>query len=61
MLNQHQLEEKNIPNYQVTQYSNLMLTSDITTPPFNGFVGGVIAFEVAHENDTKDTELYCGR
>lgn len=32
---------------RVPQYSNLTLTSNITTPPFNGVAGGVIAFNVS--------------
>ncbi|MBW1658686.1 hypothetical protein GSY47_25165, partial [Flavobacterium quisquiliarum] len=32
---------------RVPQYSNLTLTATITTPPFNGAVGGVIAFNVS--------------
>ncbi|WP_420259953.1 beta strand repeat-containing protein, partial [Flavobacterium sinopsychrotolerans] len=32
---------------RVPQYSNLTLTSNITTPPFNGSTGGVIAFNVS--------------
>ncbi|OXA92965.1 hypothetical protein B0A62_14100, partial [Flavobacterium hydatis] len=32
---------------RVPQYSNLKLNSDITTPPFNGIAGGVIAFNVS--------------
>ncbi|MCV9934059.1 hypothetical protein OIU80_17395, partial [Flavobacterium sp. LS1R47] len=32
---------------RVPQYSNLTLTKDITTPPFNGIAGGVIAFNVS--------------
>ncbi|MFD2907881.1 beta strand repeat-containing protein, partial [Flavobacterium ardleyense] len=32
---------------RVPQYSNLTLTTDITTPPFNGTTGGVIAFNVS--------------
>ncbi|MFG4001335.1 Ig-like domain-containing protein, partial [Flavobacterium aquidurense] len=32
---------------RVPQYSNLTLKSDITTPPFNGVAGGVIAFNVS--------------
>ncbi|MEA9415909.1 HYR domain-containing protein, partial [Flavobacterium sp. PL02] len=32
---------------RVPQYSNLKLTSKITTPPFNGIAGGVIAFNVS--------------
>ncbi|MFH6987050.1 hypothetical protein ACHRVW_04820, partial [Flavobacterium collinsii] len=32
---------------RVPQYSNLTLTSSITTPPFNGVAGGVIAFNVS--------------
>ncbi len=32
---------------RVPQYSNLTLTSDITTVPYNGRAGGVIAFDVA--------------
>ncbi len=32
---------------RVPQFSNLRLTANITTPPFNGRVGGIIAFDVA--------------
>jgi len=32
---------------RVPQYSNLVLNSNITTPPYNGSVGGIIAFDVA--------------
>lgn len=32
---------------RVPQYSNLTLTKDIKTPPFNGKAGGIIAFDVA--------------
>ncbi|TKC01081.1 hypothetical protein FA046_05225, partial [Pedobacter cryophilus] len=32
---------------RVPQYSNLILNSTITTPPYNGSVGGLIAFDVA--------------
>ncbi len=32
---------------RVPQYSNLVLTSDITTVPYDGRAGGVIAFDVA--------------
>ncbi|PTS88324.1 hypothetical protein DBR27_23685, partial [Flavobacterium sp. HMWF030] len=32
---------------RVPQYSNLTLNSSITTPPFNGVAGGVIAFNVS--------------
>ncbi|MDQ6527943.1 gliding motility-associated C-terminal domain-containing protein [Flavobacterium sp. LHD-85] len=32
---------------RVPQYSNLTLTANITTPPFNGVAGGVIAFNVS--------------
>ncbi|MEZ0181347.1 hypothetical protein AB9T89_03820, partial [Flavobacterium oncorhynchi] len=32
---------------RVPQYSNLTLSSSITTPPFNGVAGGVIAFNVS--------------
>ena len=32
---------------RVPQYSNLTLTADITTVPYNGKAGGVIAFDVA--------------
>ncbi len=32
---------------RVPQYSNLVLTANITTPPYNGSVGGLIAFDVA--------------
>ncbi|MES2377279.1 MAG: gliding motility-associated C-terminal domain-containing protein [Bacteroidota bacterium] len=36
---------------RVTQYSNLRLVSNISTPPFNGAVGGIIAFDVAGTMD----------
>jgi gliding motility-associated-like protein len=32
---------------RVPQYSNLTLTASITTPPFNGVAGGIIAFNVS--------------
>lgn len=32
---------------RVPQYSNLKLTANILTPPFNGSVGGIIVFDVA--------------
>lgn len=32
---------------RVPQYSNLLLTSNISTPPFNGSVGGIVAFDVS--------------
>ncbi|WP_316634170.1 gliding motility-associated C-terminal domain-containing protein [uncultured Flavobacterium sp.] len=32
---------------RVPQFSNLTLNSNITTPPFNGFAGGIIAFNVS--------------
>ena len=32
---------------RVPQYSNLTLTANVTTPPFNGTCGGVIAFNVS--------------
>ncbi|WP_425554796.1 beta strand repeat-containing protein, partial [Flavobacterium ginsengisoli] len=32
---------------RVPQYSNLTLTANITTPPFNGVAGGIIAFNVS--------------
>jgi len=32
---------------RVTQYSNFVLSSNISPPPFNGSVGGIIAFDVA--------------
>jgi gliding motility-associated-like protein/uncharacterized repeat protein (TIGR01451 family) len=32
---------------RLPQYSNLVLATNITTPPFNGVVGGVIAFNVS--------------
>jgi hypothetical protein len=45
MLNQHQQGKE---HFKLSGYLNiLILTSDITTPPFNGTVGGVIAFSVA--------------
>ncbi|WP_372497296.1 beta strand repeat-containing protein, partial [Flavobacterium panacis] len=36
---------------RVPQYSNLKLTANITTPPFNGVAGGVIAFNVSGSFD----------
>lgn len=36
---------------RVPQYSNLLLTSDISTPPFNGSVGGIVAFDVSGNMD----------
>jgi gliding motility-associated-like protein/uncharacterized repeat protein (TIGR01451 family) len=36
---------------RVTQYSNLRLSSNIYPPPFNGTVGGIVAFEVAGAMD----------
>ncbi|RMA71606.1 immunoglobulin domain-containing protein, partial [Flavobacterium weaverense] len=36
---------------RLPQYSNLILTSDITTPPFNGSAGGIIAFSVSGNFD----------
>lgn len=36
---------------RVPQYSNLVLTSNISTPPFNGRAGGIIAFDVAGSMD----------
>lgn len=32
---------------RVPQYSNLVLTANVTTPPYNGRAGGVIAFDVS--------------
>lgn len=32
---------------RVPQYSNLILSTDISTPPFNGVAGGIIAFDVS--------------
>jgi gliding motility-associated-like protein len=32
---------------RIPQYSNLTLTKDIKTPPFNGKAGGIIAFDVS--------------
>jgi len=32
---------------RVPQFSNLTLTSNISTPPFNGLAGGIIAFDVS--------------
>lgn len=32
---------------RIPQYSNLTLTEDIKTPPFNGKAGGIIAFDVS--------------
>ncbi len=39
--------KKSFQIVRVPQYSNLVLKSDISTPPFNGKVGGIIAFDVA--------------
>ncbi|MFB9064265.1 immunoglobulin domain-containing protein, partial [Flavobacterium branchiarum] len=36
---------------RVPQYSNLKLTKNITTPPFNGVAGGIIAFNVSGNFD----------
>ena len=36
---------------RVPQYSNLVLSSNISTPPFNGKAGGVIAFDVSGSMD----------
>ena len=36
---------------RVPQYSNLILSSDIKTPPFNGIAGGIIAFDVSGSMD----------
>jgi gliding motility-associated-like protein len=36
---------------RVPQYSNLILNSDISTPPFNGVAGGIIAFDVSGSMD----------
>ncbi|HRH50653.1 MAG TPA: gliding motility-associated C-terminal domain-containing protein [Panacibacter sp.] len=36
---------------RVPQYSNLVLSSDISTPPFNGKAGGIIAFDVSGSMD----------
>ncbi|MCW3105535.1 MAG: hypothetical protein JWQ09_41 [Segetibacter sp.] len=36
---------------RIPQFSNLTLTSNITTPPFKGRVGGIIAFNVARGMD----------
>lgn len=36
---------------RVPQYSNLVLTSNISTPPFNGRAGGIIAFDVSGSMD----------
>ncbi|MBD3750278.1 MAG: tandem-95 repeat protein [Sphingobacteriales bacterium] len=39
--------QKRFQVVRVPQYSNLVLNSNITTPPYNGSVGGLIAFDVA--------------
>ncbi|WP_198342276.1 Ig-like domain-containing protein [Pedobacter psychrophilus] len=39
--------QKRFQVIRVPQYSNLVLTANITTPPYNGSVGGLIAFDVA--------------
>jgi gliding motility-associated-like protein/uncharacterized repeat protein (TIGR01451 family) len=36
---------------RVPQYSNLVLSKDIKTPPFNGKAGGIIAFDVSGTMD----------
>ncbi|EDM38427.1 hypothetical protein PBAL39_02392 [Pedobacter sp. BAL39] len=36
---------------RVPQYSNLILSNDVKTPPFNGIAGGVIAFDVSGTMD----------
>lgn len=36
---------------RVPQYSNLVLSSNISTPPFNGSAGGIIAFDVSGNMD----------
>jgi hypothetical protein len=39
--------QKRFQVVRVPQYSNLVLSANITTPPYNGSVGGLIAFDVA--------------
>lgn|GEM_PF-704131 len=41
------LGKKTFQVIRVPQYSNLKLSADILTPPFNGTVGGIIVFDVA--------------
>ncbi|WP_153796474.1 gliding motility-associated C-terminal domain-containing protein [Foetidibacter luteolus] len=36
---------------RVPQFSSLTLSQDITCPPFNGYAGGIIAFDVAADFD----------
>ncbi len=36
---------------RVPQYSNLVLSSNISTPPFNGKAGGIVAFDVSGNMD----------
>jgi gliding motility-associated-like protein len=43
--------QKTFEIVRVPQYSNLVLTSNISTPPFNGKAGGIIAFDVAGSMD----------
>lgn len=43
--------QKTFQIVRVPQYSNLTLAADITAPPFNGKVGGIIAFDVAGNMD----------
>ena len=45
------LGKKTFEVVRVPQYSNLVLSSDISTPPFNGSAGGIIAFDVAGSMD----------
>ncbi len=43
--------KKSFQIVRVPQFSNLVLQSDISTPPFNGKAGGIIAFDVAGTMD----------
>lgn len=43
--------KKSFQIVRVPQYSNLVLSSNISTPPFNGQAGGIIAFDVSGSMD----------
>ncbi|MCC7502046.1 MAG: tandem-95 repeat protein, partial [Flavobacteriales bacterium] len=41
------LTQKRFQVVRVPQYSNLTLTSNLVCPPWNGYAGGIVAFDVA--------------
>ena len=41
------LTQKRFQVIRVPQYSNLTLTSNLVCPPWNGYAGGIVAFDVA--------------